>query len=109
MPSKLASPATVPTLVQERLTIWGRAIRAQRIRQRLTAADLAARMQVSRATLHRLEQGDAGAAVSNYLTALQVLGLLDRGAPPLDPVLWSDDARQRVRLTRDERDDDDAF
>lgn len=62
MPIKFLAPAAVPTLVQERLHVWGRSIRAQRQRQRIPAADLAARMQVSRATLQRVERGDPGAA-----------------------------------------------
>lgn len=103
MPRKLTSELTVPTLVQERLDTWGRCIHAQRVRQRITAADLAARMGTSRATLQRLERGDAGAAVSAYLSALLVLGMLNEAAPALEPTLWSDAPRQRVKLTQNER------
>ncbi len=43
MPKKLLNSATLPTLAQERLDTWGRCIHTQRLRQRITAADLCAR------------------------------------------------------------------
>lgn len=103
MPRKLSDSSGLPTLVQERLTIWGRSIRTQRLTQRITIADLCARMGVSEATLRRLEQGDPGAAVSTYLTALLILGIMDDAAPPLDSKLWEGGASRRVRHSRQER------
>lgn len=47
MPRKLF-PAQRPTLLQERLTVRGRCINPQRLRQRITIDDLAARAGVSR-------------------------------------------------------------
>ena len=73
MPKKNLHPEAVPTLIQERLRVWGQSIRTQRLTQRIRAADLCARMEISEATLRRLERGDAG-------------------------TLWSKDAGQRVRL-----------
>lgn len=96
MPKKLTSKLTVPSLVQERLITWARCIHAQRVHQQVTAADLAARMQVSRATVHRLERGDSGIAASAYLTALLFLGVVDDVAPALDASLWSVTTRRRV-------------
>jgi transcriptional regulator with XRE-family HTH domain len=111
MPKKLSNAEAWPTLVQERLAVWGRAIRAQRLRQRITATDLCARLGVSRATLRRLEQGDPGAAAGAYLTALLALGLADQAAPALPGVLWQGRQGQRVKLSRQEKgsDDDEYF
>jgi len=44
MPKKLSTTETWPTLVQDRLTIWGTCINTQRLRQRITVADLSARL-----------------------------------------------------------------
>ncbi len=103
MPRKLLDNLATPTLVQERLLIWGRCIHAQRLSQRLTAAALGKRAGLSEATLRRLERGDAGAAASAYLAALWVLGVLDDAAPALPETLWSERTGKRVRLTAQER------
>lgn len=108
MPKKLLDATTIPTLVQERLITWGRCIHAQRLRQRMTAADLCERMSVSEATLRRLERGDPGAGAGAYLAALLILGVLNEAAPSLAPALWSDTPHRRVKLTRQERGIDDA-
>ena len=50
MPKKLLNVDTVPTLVRECLSTWGRCIHTQRLRQRITAADLCVRMSISEAT-----------------------------------------------------------
>ena len=109
MPSKLTPEAAVPTLVQERLALWGRGIRAQRMTQRITSSELAARMGVSRATLQRLERGDPGAAAAHYLRALLVLGLLDEAAPLLPPEFRTPPPNRRVVHPRRPSDDDDEF
>lgn len=98
MPKKNLSREAVPTLIQERLVLWGRVIRTQRTVQRIRAADLCARLEISEATLRRLERGDAGAGAGLYLMAFQVLGVFDELAPLPDDTLWTADGRQRVRL-----------
>lgn len=97
MPKKLLRSDTVPTLVLERLTIWGRTIHAQRSLQRITAADLCARMSISEATLRRMEQGDPGTGVGAFLSALLILGVMEEAAPALPTSLWSDPPGRRVR------------
>jgi len=97
MPKKILSASAVPTLVQERLTIWGKCIRKQRITQNLQARDLCSRMGISDATLRRLEKGDPGAGAGIFLSALLVLGILDLTAPVPDEQLWAADTRRRVR------------
>lgn len=106
MPSKLTPQAAVPTLVQERLTLWGCCIRAQRMTQRITSAELARRMGISRATLQRLERGDSGAAVAHYLRAFLVLGMLDEAAPALPPAYWTSPSIRRVVHARARSTDD---
>jgi hypothetical protein len=98
MPKKNLSRDAVPTLIQERLHLWGRVIRTQRALQRIRATDLCTRLEISEATLRRLERGDAGAGVGLYLMAFQVLGVLDELAPMPSGALWTADAKQRVRL-----------
>ena len=97
MPKKILSAHAVPTLVQERLTIWGKCIRKQRIIQNLQAGDLCSRMGISDATLRRLEKGDPGAGTGIFLTAFLVLGILDLTALVPDEQLWATDTRRRVR------------
>lgn len=106
MPKKNLHPEAVPTLIQERLHVWGLSIRTQRMFQRIRAADLCARMEISEATLRRLERGDAGAGVGLYLMAFQILGILDELAPVPSSTLWSKNAKQRVRLPSKESDSD---
>ena len=105
MPKKRTSTPAVPTLVTERLRIWGRCIRTQRVAQHLPAADLCARIGISDATLRRLEQGDPGAGASAYLTALMVLGLLDVAAPEPPAHYWSADPKSRARALPADADD----
>lgn len=99
VPKKNLHPASVPTLIEERLNLWGLVVRTQRMRQRLRAADLCARLEISEATLRRLERGDAGAGVGLYLMAFQVLGVLDELAPmPSASLQSAEGVKQRVRL-----------
>lgn len=108
MPKKLSTTAAWPTLVQERLLMWGQCIRTQRLRQRITVADLCSRLGISRTTLIRLERGDPGAGAGSYLTALLALGVADEAVPVLPAELWQGDFGQRVKLTQRERGRDDA-
>jgi transcriptional regulator with XRE-family HTH domain len=107
MPKKLTPDEAVPTLLHERLTLWGQCIRAQRLSQRITSSELAQRMNISRATLQRLERGDPGASATNYLRAFYVLGLLDDLAPVPSVSLWTQPGARRVVHARSKADDDD--
>jgi transcriptional regulator with XRE-family HTH domain len=108
MPKKLSTTEAWPTLVQERLAVWGKCIRTQRLRQRITVADLSSRLGISRTTLLRLEKGDPGAGAGAYLTALLALGIADHAVPALPAELWQGDYGQRVKLTQQEKGADDA-
>lgn len=106
MPKKSRSPLLTPTLVQERLQMWGRSIRSQRVARQIRAADLCTRIGISDATLRRVERGDPGAGAAVYLSALMALGLLDVVAPALDPVFWQQPATARARPSSFDEDDD---
>lgn len=106
MPRKILAPASVPSLIAERLSIWGCTIRTQRVRQRLAAEHLCVRIGISRATLSRLERGDPAVSVAGYLSAFLVLGILDQAMPSLDATLWSADENGRVRVRQEEGADD---
>lgn len=106
MPRKMLSADAVPSLVTERLTIWGRAIRTQRVRQRITADQLCTRIGISRATLSRVERGDPAVNVAGYMTAFLVLGILDEAMPPLSAALWSSSENGRVKSRQEEGADD---
>ena len=103
MPKKFSKAETWPTLVLDRLSMWGRCIRAQRLPPRITAADVCRRLGISEATLRRLEHGDPGAAVGAYLTALLTLGVADEATPPLPIALWQEHERHRVKLSQQEK------
>jgi transcriptional regulator with XRE-family HTH domain len=64
---------------------------------------MADRIQISRPTLHRLEQGDPAVGLGTYATALWVLGLLDRfeeiasiGNDPVGQRLASEQLPERI-------------
>lgn len=103
MPKKLTTTETCPTLVQERLRVWGKCIRTQRLHQRITVVDLTTRLGVSKTTLQRLERGDPGAGAGAYLTALLALGVIDQAAPAMPGHLWQGDFGQRVKLSQQEK------
>ena len=107
MPKKMLPAAAVPTLVQERLRMWGSCIRKQRILQKIRIEDLCARIGVSDPTLRRMENGDPRSSIALYLSALYVLGMLDAVAPPPPAVLWGETQRKRARPAAGEVDDDD--
>jgi len=85
----------------------GHDIRDARRRRRIPAAILAERASISRTTLHKVEQGDAGVSLGTYATVLFVLGMIDRLADLADPQhdavgmeLEEEHLPKRVRLPR---------
>lgn len=106
MPKKSFSAESTPVVVQEHIEMWGKAIRAQRLVLRLTAAQLASRIGVSVPTVARLEKGDPGVGVGSYLSALFALGLNSAATPVLNPELWQKPANKRVRPTSAESGDE---
>lgn len=74
----------LPLPVQRALKKLGRDIREARLRRRIQTTVMADRVQISRPTLWKLEQGDPRVGIGAYATALYVLGMADRLADIAD-------------------------
>jgi transcriptional regulator with XRE-family HTH domain len=59
----------------EALELLGSAIRANRIRKRWSSEELAERVGVSRATISKVEHGDATVAIGTYFEAALLVGI----------------------------------
>lgn len=57
------------------IRLLGRQIRSGRIERKMTAQDLAARAGISRALLHRIEQGDPGSSIGAFLEVAAIVGV----------------------------------
>ena len=71
-------PRTIPTLfppATRQLASLGERLRMARLRRRYSAESVAKRAGVARATLYRVEEGDAGVSIATYASVLRVLGL----------------------------------
>jgi transcriptional regulator with XRE-family HTH domain len=85
----------------------GQDIRDARRRRRIPVAILAERASMSRMTLNKIESGDAGVYIGNYVAVLFALGLVDRVADLADPghdtigrELEEEQLPERIRLSR---------
>lgn len=102
--------STVYPGVARTLAKLGRDISFARRRRRVSSEDFARQMGVSRATLHRLENGDPGVSLNTLSMAMFALGRLETIADLADPakddvgmMLTRQDAPRRVRRSRDVR------
>ena len=100
MPKKTL-PLPIP--VQRALRKLGSDIRDARRRRRIQTAVMADRVQTSRPTLQRLENGDPGVGIGVYATALYVLGMVEHVAnladiarDPVGQQLASEDLPRRI-------------
>lgn len=73
--TRKTSPRPLP--VRKALRKLGQDLHDARRRRRIPAELLAERASISRSTLHKIEQGDAGVAMGNYANVLFALGLID--------------------------------
>jgi transcriptional regulator with XRE-family HTH domain len=110
MPRTDKSFQQLPGAVSVALTELGKAIRVARLRRRLSAQDFASRLAVTLPTLRKLERGDPGVALATFVTALWLLGLLDRLrdlAKPENDVVGNilETARLPQRVRNSKRDD----
>lgn len=64
------------------LKLFGMAIRERRLAQKMTAAELADRVGVSRGLVQRLEKGEAGTAIGVAFEAATIVGLRLFDTPP---------------------------
>jgi transcriptional regulator with XRE-family HTH domain len=111
MPRTNKSFHQLPTAVRSALSELGAAIRVARLRRRRSAQDFASRLGVTLPTLRKLERGEPGVAVATFVSALWLIGLLDRLrdlAKPESDVLGnmieSTRLPRRVRKSDDELD-----
>jgi transcriptional regulator with XRE-family HTH domain len=96
----------LPIPVARALRKLGRDIREARLRRRIPVALLAERASISRTTLNKVENGEAGVSFGAYATVLFSLGMLDRLTDLADPrhdgvglTLEAERLPQRIRLT----------
>ena len=104
---KSAAHDVLPPALRRGLEKLGHDLGVARRRRRLTAAMIAERMGVSKATYGRVERGDATVALGVYAMALFVLGFGDvwsaLAAPAADEqglALEEERLPQRVRVRR---------
>jgi transcriptional regulator with XRE-family HTH domain len=70
--------AQIPFPVKRALEKLGRNLRDARLRRRISMAIMSERVDITPATLARMENGDPGVSMGSYATALFVLWLHDR-------------------------------
>ena len=98
MPKKRSKSSHAPIHILEHLRWWGREIRTHRIAQRLTAVELARRIEVSHPTMGRIEKGDPAVAVSSYMFAIYALSLTDMLTPePTDESRLEQSSNKRAK------------
>lgn len=102
--ARKSSPLPVPVI--RALRKLGQDIRGARRRRRIPAAILAERASISRMTLNKIEKGDAGVYIGNYVAVLFALGLVNRVADLADPThdtvgreLEEEHLPERIRVT----------
>lgn len=78
MPMKIPENAVIHPFALDKISMWGKAISAQRKLRRITMRDFAHRANISLNTLQRIERGEHSVLAGNYLNAMWVLGILDK-------------------------------
>lgn len=86
MPKTPIALTSLPPAVLRSLQQLGENLAVARIRRHETQSDWAKRMGVSRPTLIRMEQGDAGVGIGIFATALWLMGRIDAFAALAAPV-----------------------
>jgi transcriptional regulator with XRE-family HTH domain len=76
--AKTQASSSMPLPARAALVRLGRDLAVARRKRRISTADMASRLFVSRDTLWRLERGDPGVAIGTLATAVYVLQLHDR-------------------------------
>jgi transcriptional regulator with XRE-family HTH domain len=89
------SGSVTPLAVSRALRALGTHVSDWRKLQRLTAAQVAERADISRDTLRAIEQGKGTASTENLLRVLRILGVLDGVIDAADPY-QTDVGRLRV-------------
>ena len=99
--------SALPYSVRGCLKTLGRDINLARRRRRFSVQDFADRLQVSKGTVTRLEQGDPGVSVQTLAMAFLALGELEKLAEALDTakddaglLLTNQQLPQRIRVVK---------
>lgn len=79
------SPHVTPIPVARALRVLGEHVSAWRKLNRLTAAQVAERANISRDTLRAIEQGRGTVSTENLLRVLRILGIMDEVVKAADP------------------------
>lgn len=74
----MSKKLNLPIPARKALSKLGKDIRDARLRRRIGTELMAERAGFSRITLNKIEKGDSGVSVGAYVSALFVLGMLDR-------------------------------
>lgn len=100
----MASHDSIPIPARYALRKLARDLALARRKRRISTADMAARLFVSRDTLWRLERGDPSVSAGTLATALFVLGLHDRlanlASPSTDELALSLDEQRLPKCIR---------
>ncbi|PPC95178.1 MAG: transcriptional regulator [Methylotenera sp.] len=78
MPKKTPENSVIHPFALDKISMWGKAISAQRKLRRITMRDFAQRANISLNTLQRIERGEHSVMAGNYLNAMCVLGILGK-------------------------------
>jgi transcriptional regulator with XRE-family HTH domain len=79
------SPHITPIPVRRALRVLGEHVSTWRKLNRLTAAQVAERANISRDTLRAIEQGRGTVSTENLLRVLRILGIMDEVVNSADP------------------------
>jgi transcriptional regulator with XRE-family HTH domain len=103
----MSNDASIPLPAGHALRKLGRDLAVARRKRRISTADMASRLFVSRDTLWRLERGDPTVSAGTLATAIFVLGLQDRlailAAPSSDELALSLDEQRLPKHIRRSR------
>ena len=107
---KSSLPTPIP--VRKALKKLGADMKDARIRRRIPTTLMAERMGASRNTLKSIEDGKPGASIGMYVTALYILGMLERvrdladiANDPVGQALSSGSLPKRIYLPRTKKND----
>jgi transcriptional regulator with XRE-family HTH domain len=83
--SAIKAERVTPLAVERGLRILGEHVSNWRKLNRLTAAQVAERANISRETLRAIEQGKGTASTENLLRVLRIIGIMDSVVAAADP------------------------
>ena len=78
----------------------GQNVKLARKRREISISEMANKLNISRATVYRLEEGDTSVSLGLYLEALYQLGLLQGISIATDPTLDIDLVEKQVKKAR---------